>query len=348
MDHPSAGGSPGGEAEGVVRVLDEGWLLRALELVPDLTSAARELCENALDAGATRISLQLVCGERRCAVSCSDNGRGISACEFDSGAALGVRHATSKQRFDPAVAPSKRAALSHEHQQHHMPLPCGVSFGMRGEALCALGRISTLTIESRCRGDAGRDSGGADDATTSSLSSSNAAALAVPPHASASALGLAFRTVVRDGQVVESGPVGVGARRGTAAAAASSRSASSSTTPFTIVSCTDLFARWPVRVRNGAHAGREVSKARARGVIRQRWRVKTRCDGRQLSWAEEEIMDADAALVADVALGYRGEEGKLEWRWAPLVGDGKRPPPHPAPCARARASLSSLSIIPPR
>ena len=267
-----------------MRVLDEGWLLRALELVPDLTSAARELCENALDAGATRISLQLVCGERRCAVSCSDNGRGISACEFDSGAALGVRHATSKQRFDPAVAPSKRAALSHEHQQHHMPLPCGVSFGMRGEALCALGRISTLTIESRCRGDAGRDSGGADDAATSSLSNSNAAALPVPPHTSASALGLAFRTVVRDGQVVESGPVGVGARdgqvvesgpvgvgarRGTAAAAASSRSASSSTTPFTIVSCTDLFARWPVRVRNGAHAGREVSKARARGVIRQ-------------------------------------------------------------------------------
>jgi DNA mismatch repair protein MutL len=129
-----------------IRQLTEGAVNRiaAGEVVERPASAVKELFENALDAGATRVAIDIADGGRTL-IRVTDDGHGIAA--DDLPLALS-RHATSKT--------------------------CGTdlldirSFGFRGEALPSLGAVGRLTITTRAAGADGaatiRVSGGAIEA----------------------------------------------------------------------------------------------------------------------------------------------------------------------------------------
>jgi DNA mismatch repair protein MutL len=105
--------------------------IAAGEVVERPASVVKELVENALDAGATRIAVALDQGGiARIAVE--DDGGGIAAQDLPLAVA---RHATSKIDGDDLVA------LRH--------------FGFRGEALAAIGGVARLTIASRQAGAEG-------------------------------------------------------------------------------------------------------------------------------------------------------------------------------------------------
>ena len=114
----------------VIRQLDETVANRiaAGEVVERPASAVKELVENALDAGASRIEIAIEEGGRRLIRVC-DDGCGMTA--DDLPLALS-RHATSK------IDGSDLLAIT--------------SFGFRGEALPSLGAVGRLTITSRTAG----------------------------------------------------------------------------------------------------------------------------------------------------------------------------------------------------
>ena len=105
-------------------------LMAAGEVIDSLAAVVRELAENALDAGATRIVIQLWTEGWR--VSVADNGMGMSLSDLEQAA---LPHRTSKIQ--------QRADLWQIR-----------SLGFRGEALHSLAQLADLEICSRVQDDA--------------------------------------------------------------------------------------------------------------------------------------------------------------------------------------------------
>ena len=125
---PSA--AAGAPADGVIRVLDADVAARiaAGEVIERPFSIVRELIDNALDAGASEIDVQLHSGGVG-QIAVHDNGRGIARSDLER---TGVRHATSK--------------ISDEHDLQHV-----TTLGFRGEALASIAACARLEVVSRTR-----------------------------------------------------------------------------------------------------------------------------------------------------------------------------------------------------
>ncbi|MCA9029711.1 MAG: DNA mismatch repair endonuclease MutL [Planctomycetaceae bacterium] len=111
-----------------VRVLPEDVAnkIAAGEVVERPASVVKELVENALDAGATRIAVRVVAAGRRL-IEVTDNGHGMS----EQNALLAIeRHATSKIR-------------SAEDLENI------ATMGFRGEALASISEVSNFRVRSR-------------------------------------------------------------------------------------------------------------------------------------------------------------------------------------------------------
>ncbi len=123
----------GGALRPVIRQLDDSAINRiaAGEVVERPASAVKELVENALDAGARRISVDYFAGGKGL-IRVIDDGCGMTPADLPLAVA---RHATSK--IDGSDLLNIR------------------SFGFRGEALASLGAVGRLKVTSRADGHDG-------------------------------------------------------------------------------------------------------------------------------------------------------------------------------------------------
>ena len=115
-----------------IRVLDESLIgkIAAGEVVERPASVVKELVENSIDAGATKIRVEIKAGGKQ-AIIVTDDGAGMNREDI----ALCVRrHATSKMS---SVADLFRIQ----------------TLGFRGEALASIGAVAHLVIESRAQED---------------------------------------------------------------------------------------------------------------------------------------------------------------------------------------------------
>lgn len=108
--------------------------IAAGEVIERPASAVKELIENAIDAGATRIQIQIEQGGKK-KILVTDNGKGMGAADLDL---CYLRHTTSKL--------TNADDLSHLHTN-----------GFRGEAVASIAAVSKLTITSATQeGESGR------------------------------------------------------------------------------------------------------------------------------------------------------------------------------------------------
>jgi DNA mismatch repair protein MutL len=102
-------------------------LIAAGEVIDSLAAVVRELCENAIDAGASRITVSLFPDKWR--IQVADNGIGIELADLQVAA---TAHSTSK--------------IDDRDDLFHI-----TSLGFRGEALHSLAQLANLEIYSRPR-----------------------------------------------------------------------------------------------------------------------------------------------------------------------------------------------------
>jgi DNA mismatch repair protein MutL len=131
MSGPLTGRETGGRP--VIRLLDPGVisLISAGEVVEGPSSVVKELVENSIDAGASRITVTVVSGGGTVkSIRVTDDGTGM--CAVDAEQAF-TRHATSKIATVSDLA------------------ECG-TMGFRGEALASIGAMARVTLTTKERG----------------------------------------------------------------------------------------------------------------------------------------------------------------------------------------------------
>src|ERR1700712_151350 len=129
---PHRRGGSYNQAMGRIRILSDlvANQIAAGEVVERPASVVKELLENSLDAGATRIRLEVEAGARKL-IRISDNGQGMVR---DDALLAFERHATSKLRTSDDL-------LSI------------ATLGFRGEALPSIASVPRLTLETRASED---------------------------------------------------------------------------------------------------------------------------------------------------------------------------------------------------